>query len=174
MAKPYKRLDKSHSTGIGTYLMPFYETTGKTCEGQKIHYKGDTSLGTLLKFKVYQNGMKVKVEEVKFQDAKDNKITFKTIRTLFTVSPIKDELYCFEVVLPDGISDKRITIEYKGKKINYYLHSSLNHVLVEGEDGPEPMELDTIEFYSGNEGDKMQSDRLFTMMNSMLERFKYI
>jgi len=55
--------------------MPFYETTSKTCEGQKIHYKGDTSLGTLLKFKVHQNGMKVKVEEVKFQDAKDNKIT---------------------------------------------------------------------------------------------------
>lgn len=53
--------------------MPFYETTSKTCEGQKIHYKGDASLGTLLKFKVYQNGMKVKVEEVKFQDAKDNK-----------------------------------------------------------------------------------------------------
>ena len=54
--------------------------------------------------------------------------------------------------MPNGISDKRITIEYKGKKINYYLHNSLNHVLVEGEDGPEPMELDMIEFYSGNEG----------------------
>ncbi|NWO18619.1 hypothetical protein [Leptotrichia sp. oral taxon 223] len=152
--KPYKRLDKLHATGIGAHLMSFYETVSKTCEGQKIHYKGDTSLGTLLKFKVHQDGMKVKVEEVEFQDAKDNKITFKTVRTLFTVNPVKGKLYCFEGVLPDGIADKRMTIEYRGKKISYYLHNSLNHVLVEGKDGPEPMELDTIEFYSGDEGDK--------------------
>ena len=47
-----------------------------------------------------------------------------------------------------------MNIEYIVKKISYYLHNSLNHVLVEGKDGPEPMELDTIEFYSGDEGDK--------------------
>ena len=132
--------------------MPFYETTSKTCEGQKIHYKGDTSLGTLLKFKVHQNGMKVKVEEVKFQDAKDNKITFKTIRTLFTISPVKDELYCFEGVLPDGISDKRITIEYKGKKIKYDLAEGIGRVLVGEGDDIYPEEVDVVEFYSGDKG----------------------
>ena len=150
------KADKEHSSGIGVHLMSLYEYPVKGYEkyGQitRIRYKNDfydpvNYPDHGIKFVVHQNGVKVKVEQVEYVETR-----YKTLGTLFEISPIKGKVYAFDGVLPEGAATQRMTVEYKGKKIKYYLDFGLRLILKDKEEGPEDMEV--VELFSGDTGDR--------------------
>ncbi len=149
----------THSSGIGDHLMTLYEYPVPlpiSLQGKKvtrISYDGDsyyTDDG--IKFVVHQNGIKLKLESVEYRSFSDDDWGFVTLGTLFTFNPKKGKVYSFNGVLPEGVPAQRLTVEYKGKKIKYYLHYGLRIVMTDGGDGPEPEDVEVVEFYSGDKG----------------------
>ena len=150
------KADKAHSSGIGVHLMSLYEYPVKGYEKygkiNRIRYKNDfydpvNYPDHGIKFVVHQNGVKVKVEQVEYVETR-----YKTLGTLFEISPIKGKVYAFDGVLPEGAATQRMTVEYKGKKIKYYLDFGLRLILKDKEEGPEDMEV--VELFSGDTGDR--------------------
>jgi len=54
--------------------------------------------------------------------------------------------------LPESAATQKMTVEYKGKKIKYYLDFGLRLILKDEEERPEDMEV--VELFSGDKDDK--------------------
>ena len=154
------RADKEHSSGIGVHLMSLYEYPVKGYEKygkiNRIRYKNDfydpvNYPDHGIKFVVHQNGVKVKVEQVEYIGG-DSDSRYETLGTLFEMSPIKGKVYAFDGVLPESAATQRMTVEYKGKKIKYYLDYGLRLIMTYEEEGPEDTEV--VELFSGDTGDR--------------------
>ncbi|WP_369716664.1 hypothetical protein [Leptotrichia alba] len=155
------RADKKYSSGIGDHLMSLYEYPVKGYEKygkiNRIRYKGDyydpvNYPDHGIKFVVHQDGVRVKVEQVEYI-GEDNGSRYETLGTLFEISPLKGKLYAFDGVLPEGAATQRMTVEYKGKKIKYYLDYGSRLIMTDEEEGPEDTEV--VELFSGDEGDRL-------------------
>lgn len=148
-----------HASGKGEHLMSIYEhpvPLPVSLQGKKatrIFYNGDNCYNDDgIKFVVYQDGVKLKLEKVEYREFPNDDWRFVTLGTLFTFSPKKGQLYSFNGVLPEGVPSQRLTVEYRGKSIKYYLHYGLRLVSSGEDDEPEDMEV--VELYSGDAGDK--------------------
>ena len=137
------RADKEHSSGIGVHLMSLYEYPVKGYEKygkiNRIRYKNDfydpvNYPDHGIKFVVHQNGVKVKVEQVEYIGG-DSDSRYETLGTLF-----------------ESAATQRMTVEYKGKKIKYYLDYGLRLIMTDEEEGPEDTEV--VELFSGDTGDR--------------------
>ena len=154
------KANEDHSSGIGDHLMSLYEypVTGyeKYGEINRIRYKNDfydpvNYPNHGIKFVVHQNGVKVKVEQVEYIGG-DSDSRYETLGTLFEISPIKGKVYAFDGVLPESAATQRMTVEYKRKKIKYYLDYGLRLIMTDEEEGPEDTEV--VELFSGDTGDR--------------------
>ena len=54
--------------------------------------------------------------------------------------------------MPESSDTQRMTVEYKGKKIKYYLDYGLRLIMTDEEEGPEDTEV--VELFSGDTGDR--------------------
>ena len=155
---------QNYSSGKGDHLLTLYEypvPLPNSLKGKKVNritYKGNNNDSEYdMKFIVHQNGIKMKVEEVEYRELSDNNYNFVTLGTLFTANPKVGKVYSFAGLLPEGVPSQRLTLEYKGKTIKYYLHYGLRIVMSEEsdpEDSDWGKDVEVVELYSGDRGDE--------------------
>ena len=147
---------KSPLSKKGKKLATLYTYSGtdafkKVGKSRKWLYK--TSDFPEMKIKIYEDGVELKLESIEYRDFGNDKSGFITTGTLFDEKTVKNGVYSFSSILPEGLPYHKLTVRYNGKEIKYILDWGLS--IVSDKKTGEPVdELSEIDLYSGDNGDE--------------------
>ena len=106
--------------GEGVKLVTLYVFSGSEAYKQvgpskKLLYDDPDPFVSIIKFKVHQNGVELKLEKIEYEIVNGKK-EITPLETSFKINPKKGEVYSYEGLFPEGEPYQRLTVRYKGKK----------------------------------------------------------
>ena len=106
--------------GEGVKLVTLYVFSGSEAYKQvgpskKLLYDDPDPFVSIIKFKVHQNGVELKLEKIEYEIVNGKK-EITPLETSFKINPKKGEVYSYEGLFPEGEPYQWLTVRYKGKK----------------------------------------------------------
>lgn len=147
--------NESSSSGKGKRLATLYtyektDAFRKAGKSQKWLYR--TSDLPEMKIKIYEDGVELKLESIEYYEIDDDNWKMITTGTLFDTRTVKNGVYSFSSIIPEGIPYHKLTVRYKGKEIKYLLDWGM--AIVVDENGEPVDEITEIDLYSGDKGNE--------------------
>lgn len=140
-----------YGSGKGKKLVTIYTYSGteaaQSVESKKLLYDDHSEWTDEIKFMVHENGVKVRVREKVFNE--EGEYTGRK-KQLFEITANKGDVYSFKAGFSDHHTYHDLTLEYKGKKINYNLDYQIRIVGMDEEEGP--IDQPEVDLYSGDKG----------------------
>ena len=106
--------------GEGVKLVTLYVFSGSEAYKQvgpskKLLYDDPDPFVSIIKFKVHQNGVELKLEKIEYEIVNGKKER-TPLETSFKINPKKGEVYSYEGLFPEGEPYQRLTVRYKGRE----------------------------------------------------------
>lgn len=136
---------------VTLYIFSESEAYKQVGPSKKLLYDNPDPFVSIIKFKVHQNGVELKLEKIEYEIVNEKR-EITPLETLFKINPKKGEVYSYEGGFPEGAPYHRLTVKYKGREVKYLLDWGLMLVDIGDPDGP--LETTEKDLYSGDEGDE--------------------